>query len=314
LPNRPGKPYFDRLSQETDFNRDTLEKVFRLLDLLKDIIPAPDIEGKLVLKGGTAIQFIYTGLKRLSVDVDFNYIGSLDRVVMKEDRGKIGGMLARIFREHDYTFNPPRGGHSEEQHILSYTNTSGNRDRIKVEINYSERLPALPLESKRVTHPFDILEDIKVLTYPFEELWASKTRALLTRGSPRDLYDVHLLSQYPGEVDRGLHRKLTIFYLCLMPKDVRKLTTEKINAIDETTIRRKLLPMLQRRDHRVDLETLKGSAMKVVKPILTFDKNEKKFFDLFYDERKFDQGLLFGGYEIDSELETHPVVQWRLEQ
>ena len=47
----PGRSYFEKLSSETDFNRDILEKVYRLLELLKTMSKAPDIEGKLALKG-----------------------------------------------------------------------------------------------------------------------------------------------------------------------------------------------------------------------------------------------------------------------
>jgi hypothetical protein len=37
------------------------------------------LRGKLALKGGTALNLFYLGLKRLSVDIDLNYIGHVDR-------------------------------------------------------------------------------------------------------------------------------------------------------------------------------------------------------------------------------------------
>ncbi|MCG2795115.1 MAG: nucleotidyl transferase AbiEii/AbiGii toxin family protein [Actinomycetia bacterium] len=39
----------------------------------------PKGEGKLVLKGGTALNLFYLDMPRLSVDIDLNYIGAAGR-------------------------------------------------------------------------------------------------------------------------------------------------------------------------------------------------------------------------------------------
>lgn len=308
----PGKPYFDRISAETDFNRDPLEKVYRLVELVRTMSSAPDVKGKLSLKGGTAIQFVHFGIRRLSVDVDLNYVGSVEKEGMERDRVKIRDMLTRIFREYGYSFGPPRVHHSEEQFELSYINSSGNRDRVKVEVNYSERLPVLPLGTVRLDHPFREIGEVSTLSYRFEEIMAMKTRALLTRCVPRDLYDVHLLATSAMPFDRALFRKLAIFYLCLAPVDARKVTANPIRRIDERDVKRSLLPLLRRRDHALDLEAMKRSVIATVEGIVSFAPSERRFLDAFYQERRFDQKLLFEDISIESDLSTHPVVQWRL--
>lgn len=308
----PGKAYFDRLSAETDFNRDPLEKVYRLLELVRTMSSAPGIKGRLVLKGGTAIQFMYLGFRRLSVDVDLNYVGSIEKDVMEEDRARIADMLSRIFREYGYSFGPPRTHHSEEQFELSYTNSSGNKDRIKVEINYSERLPVLQLRTVHLDNPFKELGEVSTLSYQYEEIMGMKTRALLTRCVPRDLYDVYLLTKCATPFDRMLFRKLTIFYLCLAPIDMREIKIESIRNISEREVKRNLLPLLRRRDHTLDLEEMKESVVATVEPILSFIDSERMFLDAFYDDHRFDQKLLFGSIPIESDLSKHPVVLWRL--
>ena len=60
-------PVFDRfrlekLSQQTGFVRDNLEKVYRLTEILSSLNQDESLRQKLVLKGGTAINPDFGGL------------------------------------------------------------------------------------------------------------------------------------------------------------------------------------------------------------------------------------------------------------
>lgn len=66
-----------------------LEKVLNLMQLLQSLNKHPFLKGKWVLKGGTALNLFIFNLPRQSVDIDINYIGSVDRDQMKADRPKI---------------------------------------------------------------------------------------------------------------------------------------------------------------------------------------------------------------------------------
>ncbi len=66
---------FQELSQKTSFQVDLLEKVYRLTELLNELT-STGLEDLLVLKGGTAINFIYLDIPRLSVDIDMDYSGT----------------------------------------------------------------------------------------------------------------------------------------------------------------------------------------------------------------------------------------------
>jgi len=50
------KSYISKRASEFGFVRDTLEKVYRLADILEFINTEPKLKGKLALKGGTAIN------------------------------------------------------------------------------------------------------------------------------------------------------------------------------------------------------------------------------------------------------------------
>jgi len=64
------------LATNSQFPAENLEKVLRLRELLIEFHKHGVLKGKLVLKGGTALNLFYVNLARLSVDIDLNYIGN----------------------------------------------------------------------------------------------------------------------------------------------------------------------------------------------------------------------------------------------
>jgi predicted nucleotidyltransferase component of viral defense system len=74
------------LAANRAFAPDVVEKVARLCRLLSDIHIHPYLGPRLALKGGTALNLFYLDVPRLSVDLDFNYIGAVDAKTMAEER------------------------------------------------------------------------------------------------------------------------------------------------------------------------------------------------------------------------------------
>ncbi len=74
-------------AKKRNYKPDILERVYRLLMALKQFKEVPYLRDRLVLKGGTALNlFHFEEVPRLSVDIDLNYIGQLDRLKMMEER------------------------------------------------------------------------------------------------------------------------------------------------------------------------------------------------------------------------------------
>ncbi len=84
-------------AEATGFRPDVLEKVAHLLELLNVMGSHPFLKGKLVLKGGTALNLFVFDVPRLSVDIDLNYVGAADRETMLAERPKLEQAVNAVF-------------------------------------------------------------------------------------------------------------------------------------------------------------------------------------------------------------------------
>ena len=139
--------YLGKKAEELGFVRDTLEKVTRLVDILEYFNTNSVLKNSLALKGGTAINLTIFNLPRLSVDIDLDYLITNSREEMLENRDVInttidGYMVSRGYSKNPKTKNP----HSLDSWVYDYMGASGNRDNIKIEINYSLRSHVLEPE------------------------------------------------------------------------------------------------------------------------------------------------------------------------
>ena len=97
------KSYISKKAVESGFTRDTYEKVLRLVDVLEFINNDELLNGRLALKGGTAINLLEFDLPRLSVDIDLDYVVNADVEQMKSDREKINTRITRYMDQHGYS-------------------------------------------------------------------------------------------------------------------------------------------------------------------------------------------------------------------
>lgn len=302
------RKYIETLNKDNDFIQNNLEKVVRLFDILKFISTELDPYGdKLVLKGGTAINLMYTNLARLSVDIDLDYIGSLDKEKASQDRDIIMDALDNYMISEDYEISSKsRGSIILASRTYTFTNASHNKDNIKVEINFIDRIHVCPSVRKQINY-FE--KEVMMQTLQLEELFGMKICALIDRSKPRDLFDVNKLKKKMAFINEDKLRKITVFYMSLDGIfNVDEHTFDSIMAIGQEDIKKELLPVLAK-NTKFDLAGTKEEVIKFLEDLFVLTDNEKKYLEEL-SKGNFDPYLLFGPNDAERAAK-HPMAKWR---
>ncbi len=195
--------------------------------------------------------------------------------------------------------------------VYDYIGASGNRDNIKLEINYSLRTHVLPAEERTIiTEYFSSEHKIKTLA-PIE-IYGGKINALLSRAAARDLYDVRNMVYFGlfDESEEALLRKAVVFYAAISAKDINKtFDTKAIDSITERKIKTDLLPVLKKRDG-FEVEYAKRIVKEYISDLMVLTKEEKEFLDRF-ERGEYIPGLLFENQGILNRIKEHPMAIWK---
>ncbi len=303
----------NKIAQETNFNKNTVEKVLRLYSIL-NIIQNSEFKDTLALKGGTAINLFLFDLPRLSVDIDLDFNLPVDKETMFSYRTKIDSFIKGFMESEGYHLSvKSKFLHTLDSYVYSYQTTSNNNDVLKIEINYSDRVHVLKSAIKESTKVLGETSFINVLAD--EELIGSKINAMICRTMPRDVYDVFNLFKTGKIKDKVLIRKITIFYLCLsieMPIDFESIlhtALEKIDKLNYHRIKETLLPLLHK-GIKFNVIEVTSYVSNEIKNMFLLDDNDKEFIHHF-NNKVFIPNVLFSGYQIEN-ISSHPMALWKI--
>lgn len=301
-----------RAAKKAGFVRDTYEKTLRLIEILKYINSDEDMQKHLVLKGGTAINLTIFDLPRLSVDIDLDFTPNLCLEEMEVCRKKIKEKLNMYMMEEGYQLSPSsRYSHSLDSMLYQSQNSGGNRDNIKLEINYSLRTHIFdPVMSLALPNLFD--DAITVRTLHPIEIFSAKCNALLSRAAARDLYDFNNMidKKIFKQCDYELLRKSITFYASISAETINKtFNTDAIDRMDFSKIRRNLFPVIQNKEY-FDLEKRKASAKDFIRNLMILTDKEKEYLEKF-EKKQFRPELLFSDENILKNISNHPMALWK---
>ena len=301
-----------QLAAQTNFLRDNLEKVLRLSEVLQFISQNPKLNECLVLKGGTAINLTVFNMPRLSVDIDLDFHKICTREEMMEYRLVINAEILAYMTSQGYQLSPgTKNPHSLDSWVFFYLNAGGNRDNIKIEINYSMRQHIFAPQ-KRSVH-VNYLNTTEVLTLEPIELFGSKIKALIERHTCRDLYDVYNLlhSDFIHSFDLPMLRKIVVFYLAVGGSKApsKEYNLDAIRQIKFAQIRATLLPMLKKGDS-FDFEAAKVEVVQFLESLLQLTESETAFIDAF-NAKQYQPELLFSDSSIINNICNHPMATWK---
>lgn len=297
-----------------NFSPQTLDKVERLLDLLQEIERHPQLEGKLALHGGTAINLFMLDVPRLSVDIDVSYVGALGRAEMLAERPDIEQGLQEVARYLGYTVEMGEYGHAGRTFLLRYSGQWGP-DHVKIDCIYMNRSPLFSLKMRKT--PLRLGQAVRV--FSDAELAGGKVKALFDRVKVRDLYDISALSTFvadgvaAGWIDADMWHRTVLYYASLSAAFPFGFEGREHRFADrEEELRSQLYPMLRSGEQPSLQMLMQGAAGFIERYVLPRTEQEEEYLQRFA-AADYRPQLLFGESPIADAALANPEALWKLQ-
>ena len=301
------------IADEANFNRNMTEKVLRLCAILKHIDES-EFSNDLVLKGGTAINLFVLDAPRLSVDIDldFNLVTSREEMLLR--RSQIDTFIRNYMEKEEYILgSESKFTHTLDSYYYSYNSTSSSNDALKIEINYSNRIHILNIVKTPSSRLLN--EKMSINRLADSELIGSKMSALMSRTTPRDVWDVYNLFVEDKILNKDLIRKIAIFYICLgaeLPIDfneIMKQALQKINDLNFHSVKKTLLSLLHK-GVKVNVEEIRNYVKLMIEEFFILDQYDIEFMDSI-NKNIFNPSILFHNLKVN-DASMHPMGLWKI--
>ncbi len=302
-----------REALETGFRPEIMEKVWHLMAILDGISVHPFLKERLVLKGGTALNLFFFDLPRLSVDIDLNYIGQLDRKKMLLERPGVEKSLEAIFHREGLIIRHVPAKHAGGKWQLRYVSVLGGNGNLEVDLNYMFRIPLYGIQ-KKYSHSIGTRKTKEIPLLNLHELGAGKLSALFGRHASRDLFDSHqLLTKCSLDIEQL--RLACLVYGAMGTKDWRKISIDGIH-FEERELKDQLIPVLRKPIFRNDdwlswTHQLLADCKTALKLLFPLRECEQAFLKSLFEGGAIDATLITEDHNLIEKINAHPLLQWK---
>ncbi len=310
----PSTQTLQRIAAETRLPAATLEKVLRLLDVLQAIAEDRDLKTRVALKGGTALNVFHLRLDRLSVDIDLNYVGAMDRAAMEADRPLVDTALLRLLEAQGYQVRRQPPGHAGGKWVARYGSALGGGASIEVDLNYMARGPLFGVQTMSST-PICGVSATGISVLDLHEVVAGKLVALLDRRAARDLFDARRILE-TQTLDWSLVRVGVLAWGAAGRRDWREACLGDIGG-DPRELRHKLAICLP-----LDFFETAGGVDRWIAdsvaicraglaPLFERTVGEAAFLDRLLDAADIDPTGLAVSDEVKARVAAMPMLAWK---
>jgi len=165
------------------------------------------ISKELVFKGGTALSRCY-GLNRFSEDLDFTVQDERDFVALV-DRGLEDFGIRHTIRQ----VRADESGSKHRIKIEGPLHSGSEKTLCNIVLDFSKREKVmLPPSIITIGYNMDVIPTFDVYAMSEPEIFAEKIRAIMSRESARDLYDLVFLLKKRVPADQSLIAKKLEYY------------------------------------------------------------------------------------------------------
>lgn len=301
-------------AKENAYKPEMLEKVLVLLEVMNDFTMIPYLRDRLVLKGGTALNvFQFNNLPRLSVDIDLNYIGQLDRGAMLEERPLINDAIFKILLQKKFTLDRNPGHYAGGKMVWRYDSALGQKGNLEIDLNYMYRQPLLEIEWK--TPHLIGQKEFKTPVLDIHELAAGKLAALFARRTSRDLFDAHYLFKNNLMSIEKL-KPVLIAYFSMTDVPINNFTPSSISH-ELSDVYSQLLPLLKqnsfptkRKETNEWITQMVEELKYMLSTILPLSESDIKFIDGVRLHGQITPSFLTQDEILANRIQHHPAITW----
>jgi predicted nucleotidyltransferase component of viral defense system len=303
-----------REANETGFRPEIMEKVWHLMAILDGISVHPFLKDRLVLKGGTAMNLFFFDLPRLSVDIDLNYIGQLDRQEMLLERPEIEKSLESVFHRERLIIRRIPQKHAGGKWQLRYASVLGGNGNLEVDLNYMFRIPLYEI-LKKPSHSIGTRKTKEIPLLNIHELGAGKLSALFGRHASRDLFDAHqLLTKCSLNIEQL--RLACLVYGAMGTKDWRQISIDEIH-FQEKELKDQLIPVLRKHvfpngDWLSWTNQLLADCKTSLTTLFPLKECEQAFLQSLFEHGTIDATLITNDRNLIEKITSHPLLQWKI--
>ena len=297
------------------YSQEMVEKMERLCDILESIGKSDFVSKRLSLYGGTALNFIYLDIPRLSEDLDFNY-RHIDEKDWGEVRDRIDDDLKWIIRSLGYGSGDLKinAKHNHCRFHLNYVSSQGVKGDIKIEIGYMRRFPDMEKDTTECFSHLTKGTTIKTMTPNKEELFANKFATMISRSRAylnlRDVFDVHSIASQ--DFDQRLFLEIVALETIMMDMSYSTLLQVKERLKKERLSGR--LEHLIRGD--IDMEKIHSMVISFSERIVE-DLSSNALdtvIDEFYSTGVLELDKFSFKKEMHPHISDHPQLRWLREK
>jgi hypothetical protein len=303
------------LASERQLHPATLERVLRLLDILDAIGTDRIIGPRVALKGGTALNIFHFELDRLSVDIDLNYVGAVEKERMDEDRPGLEDRIDRLMESKGYAVRREPSEHAGGKWIYRYASALGGNGSIEIDINYLYRGPLYGV-SRMSSVAVGAYQATDVPVLDIHEIVAGKMVALVTRRTARDLFDAHRIIRMPGLDWAKIKVAMLMIGASAARFDWRTASPDAIGC-DLGDITNKLIACLHTGyfepfgGPEAWIRTVTAECKAALAPLFQFTDGENAFLQGVLDEGVIDANPLEAPELVRVAIEASPALRWK---
>jgi hypothetical protein len=306
----PSRETLLELEGRHNFAARYLEIVLRLRDLLQALVQDKTLSDSLVLKGGTALNLCFGAPPRLSVDLDFNYVGTLDLKDMQRDRPRQISAIERLARRGGYRIQSSAEEHAGKRLYLRYASSLGGEGTLQVDVNFLQRIPLGSPQARAVWNPAEN-ESFVIRTVSTTELVAGKMVALIDRVAARDLYDVaHLKNRRDIFGLAAEARSMFIALSGVLSLPLTRYGPDRLERVTDKEVQDTLHPLL-RQEQRPSAEELRKAATEFVGPWLKLTAAEREYVERLKVGELNPELLFPQDPDMADKLRQHPALLWK---